>query len=181
MQKICPKCQTPADIHTPACLRCGHRYRTQFAPPPLYQTQVVPPPPAFTKRQNPALLWVGGCCGVPIALSFLLAFIGLFSSPVRNAPIPPDAPTLLQTKSVRLDTTKQEVIGILGNSYSTSDEMNAMAGGQSSNTERDGLFYTTKDGGLCALGFYHGLLCWVSVTDKDGNTVWTIENKNADI
>lgn len=32
-QKLCPKCQTIADLYASECLRCGHVYRTQFAPP----------------------------------------------------------------------------------------------------------------------------------------------------
>ncbi len=42
--KMCPRCQQPAVLDAPVCRRCGHRYRTQFAPPPLDRTQVFLPP-----------------------------------------------------------------------------------------------------------------------------------------
>ncbi|MBM4356033.1 MAG: hypothetical protein FJ109_19965 [Deltaproteobacteria bacterium] len=42
--KVCPQCQEPAQLQACVCLRCGHVYRTRFAPP-LGQTQVVLPPP----------------------------------------------------------------------------------------------------------------------------------------
>lgn len=46
VHKLCPKCQTPADLLAPQCLSCGHVYRTQFAAPD--QTQVVNLPPRDT-------------------------------------------------------------------------------------------------------------------------------------
>lgn len=33
--KICPQCQTPTELHTPFCTKCGRHYRTQFAPPQM--------------------------------------------------------------------------------------------------------------------------------------------------
>lgn len=36
--KVCPKCQSPADLHASQCLNCGRVYRTQFDP--IQQTQV---------------------------------------------------------------------------------------------------------------------------------------------
>jgi TM2 domain-containing membrane protein YozV len=33
MFKGCPVCQTPAPPEAPQCLKCGHIYRTKFAPP----------------------------------------------------------------------------------------------------------------------------------------------------
>lgn len=43
--KVCPRCQTPADLQAAACASCGRQYRTQFVPP-INQTQVVHPAPA---------------------------------------------------------------------------------------------------------------------------------------
>jgi hypothetical protein len=40
--KICPQCQTPADLTASSCARCGRVYHTQFAPP-VQQTQVFTP------------------------------------------------------------------------------------------------------------------------------------------
>jgi hypothetical protein len=41
--KLCPQCQLPAPLDAVHCGKCGHVYRTQFAPP-LDRTQVVLPP-----------------------------------------------------------------------------------------------------------------------------------------
>lgn len=42
--KLCPRCNTQAALSAPACLRCGHTYRTKFPPPPG-QAQAIPPIP----------------------------------------------------------------------------------------------------------------------------------------
>ncbi len=47
--KLCPRCQLQAPLNETMCSRCGHQYRTAFAPPPpIDQTQAVypasPPP-----------------------------------------------------------------------------------------------------------------------------------------
>ncbi|HVT13545.1 MAG TPA: NINE protein [Fimbriimonadaceae bacterium] len=43
--KVCPQCQTATELHAQACPRCGHPFRTQFAPPPN-QTQAFYNPQA---------------------------------------------------------------------------------------------------------------------------------------
>lgn len=39
-QKLCPRCQTRADLYAKSCAHCGHVYRTDYTP--TDQTQVVP-------------------------------------------------------------------------------------------------------------------------------------------
>ena len=43
--KVCPVCKTAAYLDAQACASCGHRYSTQFAPPPN-QTQAFMGPHA---------------------------------------------------------------------------------------------------------------------------------------
>lgn len=39
--KICPRCQQPADLAAPSCVKCGRIYKTQFTPPEE-KTQAFP-------------------------------------------------------------------------------------------------------------------------------------------
>lgn len=53
--KICPRCQTPADLQAPSCSNCGRVYKTAFPqnpdrtvlgatePPPAYPATIEPP------------------------------------------------------------------------------------------------------------------------------------------
>lgn len=44
--KVCPKCQSPADLNAAQCVQCGRQYKTQFtAPPPADHTQMFTLPP----------------------------------------------------------------------------------------------------------------------------------------
>jgi hypothetical protein len=41
--KVCPRCQTPAPLQAPTCLRCGRQYRTTAPqPPPDEPTRIYP-------------------------------------------------------------------------------------------------------------------------------------------
>jgi len=40
--KICPQCSQQTALTTSACVKCGHTYRTQFVPLPLYQQRQCP-------------------------------------------------------------------------------------------------------------------------------------------
>ena len=58
--KLCPCCQTPAALNTPACVVCGHVYRTKFtAPEPVEAppTQMYRDP---APQQSPVPLYPAG-------------------------------------------------------------------------------------------------------------------------
>jgi hypothetical protein len=83
-QKLCPQCQTPTALQTPVCLRCGHQFRTRFAPP-IHQTQVISTPysapySASSIRRGDFYLYLCGIAG-----ACLLA-VGVFS-PLVAIPI----------------------------------------------------------------------------------------------
>jgi hypothetical protein len=103
--KICPRCQTPADLQAPSCGNCGRVYKTQFPqnpdrtvvgagqtapndpaiyqqpqPPPyeqptIYQPGYQHPPPAYTPKSD----WIQlppGSHSAGLALLFSLLITG---------------------------------------------------------------------------------------------------------
>lgn len=73
-RKLCPQCQTPAPVEAGFCGRCGHQYRTQFAPNAA--PSQANPPLALQKR-GAALQKSGGATpflGVLVTLIALGSF-----------------------------------------------------------------------------------------------------------
>src|SRR5262245_23140458 len=71
--KVCPRWQQPATLTMQVCQRCGHQYRTQFAP--ADPTQVIPyhlPPNTTPRKIHKPLLLV-------VAVALLVVIIGGFA------------------------------------------------------------------------------------------------------
>lgn len=84
--KVCPQCQTPTNLHTVSCARCGRNFQTQFVPP--NQTQVFNAPPGTRRKPPAAVMWT--CCLVPLAF-LLFAIISI----ALQKPVPPPGPETL--------------------------------------------------------------------------------------
>lgn len=82
--KQCPRCQQNAALHVPVCLRCGHQYRTQFAPPPE-QTLIVAPPVGSLPLSLPRRLPVGVLGALAVALMLLSIVAGGWFLSRKNA------------------------------------------------------------------------------------------------
>lgn len=54
--KFCPRCKFAASLPEKVCARCGHQFRTQFAPPaePTQMIQAVAPSPAPAPAPAPS-------------------------------------------------------------------------------------------------------------------------------
>lgn len=71
--KVCPVCQQPAVLDAKTCMRCGHRYRTEFTsrPPDPTQMYSAPPGPMPVPSQDNTWLVVAILLGI---------FLGMFGA-----------------------------------------------------------------------------------------------------
>lgn len=75
--KLCPECQTPAQVNAASCSKCGHIFRSQYMPPPAglppQQALYTPPPPRRTSTGLWVLLAALASFAVLLAVAVVLA------------------------------------------------------------------------------------------------------------
>lgn len=115
--KICPQCSTLTPLFAPECASCGHKFRTQFAPP-INQTQVVNRPNALLKPKTKARLFIFiGTC--------IVLFIGCFVAQCILSTKRPQPPTVSEKRAEAIDLhfTKSQVEQLLGHTEVSTEGM----------------------------------------------------------